>query len=58
MVELQEKEHGRKKQGEGWRLSVTAGSQDAIYKVSFYFCVRVSGRAGLRVGELMIMLWV
>ncbi|KAI0058407.1 PLP-dependent transferase [Artomyces pyxidatus] len=28
---LQERQHGRKK-GEGWRISVTSGSQDAIYK--------------------------
>jgi tryptophan aminotransferase len=32
LVEFQEQEHGRQRQ-EGWRISVTAGSQDAIYKV-------------------------
>ncbi|EIM91560.1 PLP-dependent transferase [Stereum hirsutum FP-91666 SS1] len=32
LTELQESEHGRKREGEGWRLSVTAGSQDGIYK--------------------------
>lgn len=30
---LQEKEHKRRRD-EGWRVSVTAGSQDAIYKVN------------------------
>lgn len=34
---MQESEHGRKREEEGWKLSVTAGSQDAIYKVCFYF---------------------
>ncbi|KAL0576837.1 hypothetical protein V5O48_005134 [Marasmius crinis-equi] len=29
---LQEKMHGRKTSGEGWRISVGAGSQDLIYK--------------------------
>lgn len=29
---LQEREHGRKK-GEGWRVSVGAGSQDVLHKV-------------------------
>jgi tryptophan aminotransferase len=32
LTEFQEQEHGRTRQ-EGWRVSVTAGSQDAIYKV-------------------------
>ena len=32
LTEFQEQEHGRRRQ-EGWRVSVTAGSQDAIYKV-------------------------
>jgi hypothetical protein len=32
LSEFQEQEHGRTRQ-EGWRVSVTAGSQDAIYKV-------------------------
>jgi len=32
LTEFQAQEHGRGK-GEGWRVSVTAGSQDAIYKV-------------------------
>lgn len=32
VYELQEREHGRKK-GEGWRVSIGAGSQDVIYKV-------------------------
>jgi tryptophan aminotransferase len=32
LTEFQEQEHGRRRQ-EGWRISVTAGSQDAIYKV-------------------------
>lgn len=31
LTEFQEQEHGRGK-GEGWRVSVTAGSQDGIYK--------------------------
>lgn len=31
VYELQEREHGRKK-GEGWRVSIGAGSQDVIYK--------------------------
>ncbi|KAI0298051.1 PLP-dependent transferase [Multifurca ochricompacta] len=32
LMDFQEQEHGRKKKGEGWRVSVTAGSQDGIYK--------------------------
>jgi tryptophan aminotransferase len=32
LTEFQEQEHARCR-GEGWRVSVTAGSQDAIYKV-------------------------
>jgi tryptophan aminotransferase len=32
LTEFQEQEHGRRR-GEGWRVSVTAGSQDGIYKV-------------------------
>ncbi|KAI9439543.1 pyridoxal phosphate-dependent transferase [Lactarius indigo] len=32
LTEFQELEHGRKRLEEGWRVSVTAGSQDAIYK--------------------------
>jgi tryptophan aminotransferase len=32
LTEFQEQEHGRWRR-EGWRVSVTAGSQDAIYKV-------------------------
>lgn len=32
LTEFQEQEHGRRRR-EGWRVSVTAGSQDAIYKV-------------------------
>jgi tryptophan aminotransferase len=32
MTGLQEIAHGRKK-GEGWRVSLGSGSQDAIYKV-------------------------
>jgi tryptophan aminotransferase len=32
LTEFQEQEH-RRGRGEGWRVSVTAGSQDAIYKV-------------------------
>jgi DNA-binding transcriptional MocR family regulator len=32
LTEFQGQEHGRRRQ-EGWRISVTAGSQDAIYKV-------------------------
>lgn len=32
LTEFQEQEHGRKSR-EGWRISVTAGSQDGIYKV-------------------------
>jgi tryptophan aminotransferase len=36
---LQEHEHHRNR-NEGWRVSVTAGSQDAIYKVgSLQFCL-------------------
>lgn len=31
LTKFQEQEHGRRRQ-EGWRVSVTAGSQDAIYK--------------------------
>jgi len=31
LTEFQAQEHGRRRQ-EGWRISVTAGSQDAIYK--------------------------
>ena len=34
LTEFQELEHGRRGGVEGWRVSVTAGSQDAIYKVS------------------------
>lgn len=32
LTDFQEREHGRKRLEEGWRVSVTAGSQDAIYK--------------------------
>jgi tryptophan aminotransferase len=32
LTEFQEQEHARRR-SEGWRVSVTAGSQDAIYKV-------------------------
>ncbi|KAH9983439.1 hypothetical protein BJV74DRAFT_797421 [Russula compacta] len=32
LTEFQEQEHGRRTREEGWRVSVTAGSQDAIYK--------------------------
>jgi DNA-binding transcriptional MocR family regulator len=32
LTNFQEQEHGRRRQ-EGWRISVAAGSQDAIYKV-------------------------
>ena len=32
LTEFQEQEHARHR-SEGWRVSVTAGSQDAIYKV-------------------------
>src|SRR5216683_3799385 len=32
LTEFQEQEHGRRSR-EGWRISVTAGSQDGIYKV-------------------------
>ncbi len=32
LTEFQEQEHVRRR-SEGWRVSVTAGSQDAIYKV-------------------------
>jgi tryptophan aminotransferase len=32
LTEFQEQEH-RRRRHEGWRVSVTAGSQDAIYKV-------------------------
>lgn len=32
---LQEISHGRK-QGEGWKVSIGAGSQDLIYKVRMY----------------------
>jgi tryptophan aminotransferase len=32
LTEFQAQEHGRRRQ-EGWRISVTTGSQDAIYKV-------------------------
>ena len=32
LTEFQEQEHARRR-SQGWRVSVTAGSQDAIYKV-------------------------
>jgi tryptophan aminotransferase len=32
LTDFQEEEHTRRR-SEGWRISVTAGSQDAIYKV-------------------------
>ncbi|KAI9454402.1 PLP-dependent transferase [Lactarius psammicola] len=32
LTDFQEREHGRRRVEEGWRISVTAGSQDAIYK--------------------------
>ena len=34
LTDFQEREHGRRSVEEGWRISVTAGSQDAIYKAS------------------------
>jgi tryptophan aminotransferase len=34
LTDFQEREHGRTSLEEGWRISVTAGSQDAIYKAS------------------------
>ena len=35
LTDFQEREHGgRRSSEEGWRISVTAGSQDAIYKAS------------------------
>ena len=33
LTEFQEQEHAPRRRSEGWRISVTAGSQDAIYKV-------------------------
>jgi DNA-binding transcriptional MocR family regulator len=36
LLDLQEREHGRKR-GIDWRVSVTNGSQDAIYKVDPIF---------------------
>ena len=55
LTDFQEQEHGRRRQ-EGWRISVTAGSQDAIYKVrlvaashlSSRFTHRYSGHTGAR----------
>lgn len=32
LTNFQEQEHGRRSLEEGWRVSITAGSQDAIYK--------------------------
>lgn len=60
LTNFQEQEHGRRRQ-EGWRVSVTAGSQDAIYKVRpailstivgpsislGYTCPRGSGKSSL-----------
>ena len=37
---LQENMHGRKPSGEGWRISVGAGSQDLIFKVRIAFLLR------------------
>ena len=34
LTDFQEREHGRRSVEEGWRISVTTGSQDAIYKAS------------------------
>jgi tryptophan aminotransferase len=31
---LQEREHGRKPEGEGWRMTIGGGSQDLIYKAA------------------------
>ena len=44
LTDFQEREHGRRSPEEGWRISVTAGSQDAIYKASlFAFAIRCGG---------------
>lgn len=34
LTDFQEQEHGRRSVEEVWRVSITAGSQDAIYKAS------------------------
>jgi DNA-binding transcriptional MocR family regulator len=36
LTNFQEQEHGRRSLEEGWRVSITAGSQDAIYKASLF----------------------
>ena len=43
LTDFQEQEHGRRRQ-EGWRISVTAGSQDAIYKVRLVVTSQVTFR--------------
>ena len=46
LTDFQQREHGRRRLEEGWRISVTAGSQDAIYKASFLqFAAALGARA-------------
>jgi aspartate/methionine/tyrosine aminotransferase len=45
LTDFQEREHGRRSLEEGWRISITAGSQDAIYKASLF--VLLFARLGL-----------
>jgi tryptophan aminotransferase len=46
---LQEREHGRTRVGQGWRVSVGTGSQDLINKVrsDSWFCIRSRRRVPL-----------
>lgn len=43
LVGLQAYSHGRR-DGEGWRISMSSGSQDAIYKVRILNLARLSSR--------------
>jgi tryptophan aminotransferase len=53
LTDFQEREHGRRRLEEGWRISVTAGSQDAIYKASLLlFAVPLGARLTLGVSRL------
>src|SRR6266702_877973 len=59
LTDFQEREHGRRRLEEGWRISVTAGSQDAIYKVSsFVYYPRACCSGGGGLPSLAVSVWL
>lgn len=44
LVGLQEREHGRSMEDEGWKIAVGTGSQDMLSKVSIFSMTLIMGR--------------